>query len=226
MLTNNSNTRKLIYPEGFSLIGNTFGLIKNLSGYKKSHKLPDEINPATQSFVAKISTLEVREVADMLFSKMRAMLGYKRRDVSASYDLGLYVIETPDFTLNISIEIDPSCISRYMIVTELSSVVNPDIIVSEGFALAFDRCFEKVVIDFPCEVPVEDIIDRIEDYEDQTALTLEYPADASFCMVKLNAFAAFIRIDSSSLSLAFIDKQPVADIIDACNSMSCFFNRD
>ncbi len=224
MLTNNSNTHKLIYPEGFSLIGSSFGFIKNLGGYKKNHKLPDEISSATQNFVAKISSLEIREVADTLFSKMRTLLGYKRRDISASYDLGIYVIDTPDFTLNISIEIDPSYVTRYVIITEVTNVINPDLILSEEFASVFERCFEKVVIDFPCEVPLEDIIDRIEDYEDQTALTLEYPVDASYCVVKLNDLAAFIKIDSSSLSLAFIDKQPVVDIIDACNSMSCFFN--
>lgn len=224
MLMSNSNRQKLIYPQGVSLIGSSFGFIKNLSGYKKSHKLPDEINSATQNFIAKISSQEIAEVADILFSKMRTLLEYKRRDITASHDLGVYVIDTPDFTLNISIEIDPSNLARFMLVTEVTNIINPDIILCPEFASVFDRCFEKVVIDFPCEIPLEDIIDKIEDYEDQTALTLEYPADASFCVVKFSYLAAFIKIDSNSLSLAFIDKQPVADIIDACNSMSCFFN--
>ena len=217
-------SQTLIYPQGFSLVGNSSGIIKNLGGFKKSHKLPDEINAATQNFVARIGADEVRETADVLFSKMRLGLGYKRRNISASEESGVYVILTPDFTLNISIEINPNSIAGYLIVTEVTNIENPDLIIAEEFASVFERCFDKVIIDFPCGISVEDIIDKIEDYEDQAAVSVDYPADASFCTVNFKGLSAMIRINSSSLNLTFVDTQPMQTIVEACRSMSCFFN--
>ncbi len=177
------------------------GAVKSLSGFKKYHRVPDDVNNATRSFVQKIGREEVLHKASTIFDDLRASFEYTRREIDMDEGENAISILTPDFTVNVCLDIDDNNPSQYVLFTEVCDIRKPAILEEEAFAWVFDKYFDRIIIEFNNQIPIEEIIDKIEKRKDRKTISVDYPPDISECTVRIEGFPAELLFDSRRLTL-------------------------
>ena len=197
-----------------SFWGHTWGAVKSLSGFKRFHKVPDEVNSATRSFVQKIGTQELTEEGKRLYEDLKNAFGYKRRDLKFTEDEGGTSIITPDFTVNVTVDIDEDDPSQYELATEVTDIRNPVAVNDEAFAAVFDREFDRIVLETTGSLSVKKAIDLIEDAED-SRVSVEYEPDMDECSVSVDGFDAEVVLRTHEIELSFQQKEKVAVLLNS-----------
>src|SRR5206468_390529 len=82
--------------------------LKDLTGYRKSHNMPDRVNDWARKYVNRAAVADIKADLDNTFDMVREQFGYKRKDldVSAERD-GMAYIRTPDFEYTVTVEVNP-----------------------------------------------------------------------------------------------------------------------
>lgn len=177
------------------------GAVKSLSGFKKFHKVPDDVNNATRNFVQKIGKDDVTHKANTIFDDLRTSLEYTRREIDLDEGENAVSILTPDFTVNVCVDIDENDPSQYVLCTEVCDIRKPAILEQEAFAWVFDKYFDRIIIEFNNQISIENIIDKIEKRKDRKTISVDYPPDISKCTVIIEGFPAELLFDSRKLTL-------------------------
>ena len=203
-----------------SLLGGILGAISKLSGFhKRGHRVPDSINEMSRGFVQRIGATEVTEEAQRIYADLKREFKYKRADIVLDDDQGGSArITTPDFAANITIDIDPDDASKYELRTEVSDIRNPHAIDSAEFATVFDDCFDRVVFEFSGKLPVETLIDKLEECGDARGIELDYPSSAKECSVTVPGFPTRLHFSSRTVTLAFKRQTSVENLLSALKS--------
>ncbi len=183
-----------------SFWGSIRGSVRSLSGFKKYHTVPDDVNDTTRSFVQRIGSEHLSERATDTFGRLKSTFSYKRREIDMDEDEGSVSIQTPDLTVNMYLDIDDDP-SQYVLATEVTEIRNLPAIETEAFARVFDNCFDRIVFEFTAAIPIEEIIDKIEDLDDPDSISVKYTPDATECTVKIEGFPAELHFAPRSLTL-------------------------
>lgn len=202
-----------------SFLGFKFGSIKSLSGFKRNYRIPEFVNDTTRSFVRDIGGDELTDDANNIFSDLKSNFKYKRREISMDQDHGVASILTPDFTVNISIDLDEEDLGQYQITIDVSEIKNPDSITSEEFAETFDNIFDRTAFYFSESPDIEEIIDIIEDIDDSDIIRVNYPADVSECTIFMRGFSGYIHVENYSISLVHRGKTTVKNLLEITNKL-------
>ena len=168
-----------------SLRGEKLGLVRSLSGFHKGHHVPDGHFSSAEAFVKRAGYEEVKNQAEAIYQKIRAHLGYRRKNVNFACDQDAATIKTPDFDVNLSISQDSEDAAGYIITTEIGVIRRQEVFLEDAFSEAFSNYCDTVVIEFSGKINIEEKIDAIEDipeleshlkYEaDLSSLTLDFP---------------------------------------------------
>lgn len=177
------------------------GAVKSLSGFKKYHKVPDDVNNTTRSFVQKIGRECLSQKAKFIFNDLRHHFEYTRREIDMDEGENAISILTADFTVNVCLDIDNNDPRQYVLFTELSEIRNPEVLEQEAFGWVFDKCFDRIIFEFNNQIPIEEIIDKIEERKDRQSIAVDYPHDLSECTVNIEGFPAELFFDSRRLTL-------------------------
>ena len=203
-----------------SLFGYDLGSIRSLSGFnKRFHQVPDSITDSTRGFVQKVGSIEVSSLSETLFSALRSSFKYKRRVIDLDEDEGSASIMTPDFTVNLTIEIDNDNPSGYVLATEVTDIRNNAAVNSDEFSSVFSKCFDRVIFELSDPMNLEDIIDRIEEFDDEDFIRVNYPTDISFCDVTIDGLDGVLHIEPYKLSFVRTRKEQVGDLLAACREL-------
>src|SRR5262245_52572571 len=89
------------------LVGETRRRVKDLPGFRKTHRVPDRVDSATTRFLHDLAGPELRADLDAVFAALRAAFGYTRRQVKAAHEEGLAALRTPDFDYAVSASLAP-----------------------------------------------------------------------------------------------------------------------
>lgn len=197
-----------------SFWGHNWGAVKSLSGFKRFHKVPDEVNSATQSFVQKIGVQELSDEGKGLYGKLKDAFGYKRQDLTFTEDEGSTSIITPDFTVNITVDIDGDDPSQYDLAIEVTDIRNPSAVNDEAFANVFNRKFDRIILETSGDLSVKKAIDLIEDADDK-GVSVEYEPDMDECTVSVDGFGASVVLRAHEIELSFKQKEKVAVLLDS-----------
>jgi hypothetical protein len=183
-----------------SIRGEDIGLVKKLPGYKKNHHVPDEHFPAAEAFIRRIGHEEVEQLATRLHEGLRATFGFKRKEIMYDCADGTAVIKTPDFEVNLFMDQDPADAGQYRLVTEVSRIRQPELVLGAGFSQLFSRYCNTVVVAFSRSLSVEEKIDLIEELP---ALEphLSYEPDSSSLTLKLPEIHVFMDANGMTLSV-------------------------
>ena len=181
--------------------GTKGGSVRRLSGWRPSHIVPKEHNSFTRAFVQRISEEELTERLEGFYTRIKDAFGYKRKQVATSQEVGFATCKTPDFSLELSIGIDPEDPARYLETVCVTGIRSLETLASEAFASVFDRQFSQVVFEYSQGFGIERLIDLLEERNDP-ALRLHYPPDASRCTVELVAEDA--RMVFSGCEMRFV----------------------
>jgi hypothetical protein len=185
-------------------VGRTGGLVKTLSGFKKSHHtLPDAVNAATSAFLAKLCAEELAEEAEKFFQHARTTFGYKRKEISLEVASPNAVLSAKDFALELSYALDEADPASYTVVRSLHGLRSTDFAATDECETVFAQQFTELAFVLTKGAPVEAVIDAVEGLTGDDALKVEYPSDCSDCTLVVAGVSATVRFDGSELAMVF-----------------------
>lgn len=176
-----------------TLRGESRAKVKSLSGYRKSFKLPTQANAQARKFVGDLAAEDVRSDVDQVYSTVREILGYKRRDVQSGSEGGSGFVRTPDFEYVISADLDGDDATTVLWRREVSGVRNPAVILGKAFQQVFGGMFDELAFDFTGPLDLEAWVDRIEE-ETPAGVKLRCDSECTSCDVTVSGFVGVIRL--------------------------------
>ena len=187
--------------------------MRRLAGYQKHHHTPDAHSDAAQNFIRKIGQPDVKAAADQLYSDIRSLFGYKRREFDYSCEDGFAWIKTPDFDLQVRVDQCPEDPKNYILTTEIVALHTDAIVADERFHTSFTHHCDQLVVDFTMPVQVEDKIDAIEDIP-ELANALTYEPDGSAFELKLHQLDLLIQVNESSMTFSLLTLRDLGKLLD------------
>ncbi|WP_043584434.1 hypothetical protein [Geminisphaera colitermitum] len=204
------------YISQVQLIGRAGGLIKTLQNFdKKRHDVPDAVNHATQTFLARLCSPELTEEAENLFQRTRAALNYKRKDLSLDVTAPTATLSARDFTYEIVYALSDAAPSEYTITRTLHTLRNGNLVHLDEFDTLFAGHFSAISFALRKGVRVEAVIDAIESLDDDNApsppppatarpaLHVDYPSDCSHCVLTVDGVEAEVICEGATLEMRF-----------------------
>ena len=189
------------------------GRIRKLGGYQKHHHVPDGHSDAAQGFVRKAGHLDVKAAADQLYSDIRSLFGYKRREFDYTCEDGFAWIKTPDFDLQIRIDQCLEDAKHFVLTTEIVALHTDAIAADERFHACFTHHCDQLVVEFACPIRVEDKIDALEDIP-ELAEAMTYEPDGSGFELKLPKLGLRIQVDESKMSFSLLTLRNLGKLLD------------
>lgn len=179
----------------------TPGRVKDLTGYRKTHTLPERANDWARKYVSRVAAGDIKTDLDNTFDMVREAFGYKRKDldVSAERD-GLGFIRTPDFEYTVSVEVNPDEPENVIWRREVGRLSGPEFVRSEGFQNVFGSMFNKLVFEFASAVDVADFVDRIEDAPPE-GVKVSVASDSGAAVVALAGFAGRVSVTREAVTI-------------------------
>jgi hypothetical protein len=175
--------------------------VKSLSGWKKTHRIPDPTDARAQEYIADISAADVKQDLDAVYTALQQAFGFKRRELSVAEPAdGTGTIATPFFSYSVSIAMNPADPTEAIWIKTVDSILEPKQIVSAPFAQVFDGVFRTLRFSLPTPVNINDCIDTIEDAEIRD-LQVSYDREGTFCELRFAGASAVIRITADFISI-------------------------
>ncbi|MEQ9409080.1 MAG: hypothetical protein RIK87_15195 [Fuerstiella sp.] len=175
--------------------------VRDLSGFRSSHKVPAETSERTQAFVGRIADSDISDDLDARFSEFRRHFGFKRRDLRVSEpENGTGAIATPWFEYRVTVTQATDDSSEAVWRRQVSDFRQPEPLLSSEFATAFGKLFDTVEFEPPEPLDIEDFIDRLEARHDP-ALSLDYDRTATWCQLTSSDIPGLLNICSDRIAL-------------------------
>jgi hypothetical protein len=122
--------------------------VKSLSGFKRWHRVPEEVNHYTNRFLNSISYEELNVEVEKAHKILRSDLGYTRRQLDVTVSEGAATIFTPDFSMEITLSLDTHDPSQAILRWELVNIQNIELIGSDRFNRSFLNFFDVIAFDY------------------------------------------------------------------------------
>jgi len=132
--------------------------VKELSGFRKSYKVPSAATPAARAFVARLAADDVARDLDRTVERVRELFGYKRKDLDREPDL----VRTPDFEYGVTVDLDPDDPAVAVIRRDVGRIRDAAVVRSPPF-VTFGRQFDALVFEFAEPIDVVAFVDCLED---------------------------------------------------------------
>ncbi|HEX4414740.1 MAG TPA: hypothetical protein VH107_13990 [Lacipirellulaceae bacterium] len=180
--------------------------VKSLSGWKKTHRVPDPVDARAQEYIAGISAGELKQDLDSVYGALKQAFAFKRRELSVAEPAdGTGTIVTPFFSYSISIALNLADPAEAIWTKTVDNIQDSKQVASTPFAQVFDGVFRMLRYSPPTPVDLNDCIDTIEDAEISN-LDVSYDRDATYCELRFADATGAIRITADSLSI--VEKHP------------------
>ena len=195
------------------LRGSSSGRIRRLRGFKKHHKVPDAQYEATEDFVRKVGSEDVKLLADELYNDIREAFRYKRKEFGYSCEHGLAGIKTPDFSAQIRINHSQEDPKSYVLTTELTELYNEAIAANPALHACFNTRCDLLSITFPSGINVEEKIDAIEEIEGLEGC-MSYEPDGSSFELKLRELDLHIYVDGWTMEFQLLTLRNLGKLLE------------
>ena len=202
------------YVRSIRFVGRTTGAVKTLRGFRKGqHTVPDAVNAATTTFLARLCAEELQEEAEAFFQRARAACGYKRRDIAVTLGSPQALVTALDFTLELSYAFVAAEPAAYQLLRSLHGCSGRDFLRSAACEDVFGGSFEELTFTLTKGATVEAVIDAVESCE-AAALTIGYPSDYSHCLLSVEGVGAQVRFDGAELAMVFPRNGSPGELLD------------
>jgi hypothetical protein len=195
------------------IVGSVSGRVRKLTGFLKSHHVPDGHHAAAQAFVRRAGHDDVKAVTDRLYADIRSLFGYKRREFSYTCEDGFACIKTPDFDLQIRVDQCQEDAKNYHLTTEIVALHTSEIAADTRFHACFTHHCETLVVDFPRAIDLDAKIDAIEAIP-EIADSLDYEPDGSAFELKLPSLDLHIHVTESEITFQLLTFRDLAKLLD------------
>jgi hypothetical protein len=182
--------------------------VKDLKGFKKTHKVPVDSNDRAVAFVQKIAATDLSADLDSRFDEFRKHCRFRRTDLSISEpEHGRAMISTPWFdyvTTATLADDDPTAVTWRKQLESFRVVCDWT---HPGLALMFGGAFDTVEVE-PATMPdLPEWIDYMEDSQ-PADVRIEYDRRATWCRLTMKGVSGMIRISQGCVSL--VSTQPTS----------------
>lgn len=195
------------------IVGSVQGRVRKLSGYQKSHHIPDGHHAAAQAFVRKVGQQNVKDALDQLYADIRSLFEYKRKEFAYTCEDGFGVIKTPDFDLQIRIDQCTEDAKTYALTTEIVALHTETIAQDERFHACFTHHCEQLVVEVPGSINLDDKIDAIEAIP-EIADCLDYEPDGSSFELKLPKLDLQILVTDCEITFQLLTSRNLRKLLD------------
>jgi len=179
----------------------TRGKVKDLAGYQKGHRIPDQVTPSAEKFVARIAADDVRGDVEETFNTLREQMGFKRKDLEAAAERdGQGFVRTPVFDYTVAVSLDPADPTEVVWRREVGHIQDPALIRGPGFQAVFGTTFDTLIFEFTAPVDIAELVDRLEE-EPIPGVHVRSSIDASGCEITLDGFAGAIQVQADRLTI-------------------------
>lgn len=197
-------------------LGRRGGAVKALAGFRKGHHVvPDAANATTQAFLGKICAVELTAEAEALFQRVRAGLGYKRKQVALTVASPGATLTARDFSWEIAYQLEAADPARYAVTTTLRDLRNAELLRTAEFGAIFAGSFAEIFFALKRGVRVEAVIDAIEELDGAGGLGVNYPSDCRECTIGVDGVDATVRCTGAALEIGFARAGGPAELVDA-----------
>lgn len=170
-------TKEIDYPKlklDFSLMeirGTETERVKDLSGFKKGHFVPDRISNSGNNYIQDITKEDVENEIQQLYENCKAILGLKRREIEKEAEAGGGSIETSFFRYYLEVEqhkTDPAlAVFIRRLIIRVSRAILP-----ENFDEIFPVQLDEIVIPITGTLDFDDMVEKFENLEEAIGGTL------------------------------------------------------
>lgn len=189
------------------------GSVKSLSGFKKgSHSVPKAYGKSTKDFVRGIGQQDLEDYVNGIFSGMKKAFKYKLRDIDSSIGNGDARLIGNDFTVYVTLELNPEDVSEYLLKTEVTEIQTPEVIVSQAFNDLFSNTFDSLTFQSTSKFKIKGLIEEVEDLQNGD-ISIDYPADLSSCTIKIKGLNASIVVEDSEFRIEYSRNIEVRNMI-------------
>jgi hypothetical protein len=201
--------------QGLSFRSTTRGPVKRLAAFDKSrHTVPDSVNQATSTFLARLVSDELATEAERLFQDVRAAFGYKRKAISLSIGSPSAVLTATDFVFELAYSLSEDDPSDWTLTRSLHPKTGGGFLRRGACDQVFAGMFEDLVFAFSRVVDIEAIIDAVESLGEADSLRVDYPSDCEECELTVRDVDAKVRVTASSLEMLFPQAGAPSELLD------------
>ena len=198
----------------FALVGEQQSRVCDLSGFRRSHRVPDEVSARANDFVRRIASDDIGEDLDQWFAGLRRELRLKRAQMKVSDPYrGSGTIITPTFKYQVSVglsEDDPSLVTWQRRVSEFAAL---EAVLRDGFSSTFGTIFDTLEFAPVEPIDVEEFIDWIEGKAD-SQLEPDYDRTATWCcLIAPQQMASTMLIEAQLVSLKSLSPCPPGTLV-------------
>jgi len=154
-----------------SLIGLDVGSVRNLSGFKKGHRVPDQVNSATKNFVIGIGADEIQGLQTELFEALHAKLGIKYSDMKVHSSGDGFRIICPAFDVQADLSQSADNAGQYEIRTCVDDFREPAVLMTAEFASVFGGHLDQIEVNFKKLEDLDQVVKRLESSKYKQAFT-------------------------------------------------------
>jgi hypothetical protein len=177
--------------------------VKNLSGFKKGHSLPDRANHSSQTFVTSLAKDQVTEDLKSVFQALKTAFKLKRADIEVSdQGDGTGTVITPHFNYSVSVQLDPEDPSFVIWSRTIDAIKDPKPLFSAAFASVFQTYFDTVEFALPNAIDIGALIDSIEEADD-ARIGIEYDPETTYCILSVAGIEGRIRITKRAMRIEY-----------------------
>ena len=189
--------------------------VRDLKGYRKSHKIPTEVNDHASSFVARIAADDISQDLEARFADFRKLLKFKRIELQVKDpEGGVGIIETPLFDYQVTASLAPDDSAEVLWRREVTAFRKPKELFSSAFSSVFNNLFDMVELIPPSPIDLAEFIDRIEN-RGASSITLEYDRNTTWCHISLKGISGQMRLTPDRVSLVVAVPQSPIRLLEA-----------
>jgi hypothetical protein len=193
----NPNAKQLRHVRLFSESGLP---VRRLSGFQRTHRVPDKVSGATESFVARIAEKDVSDDLDKVHNALRSAFNFKRKDFDIQRTEGGGSIITPYFDYEMTVSLNPNDTSEVMWRRQVVNIRQPDKVISASFDDAFKGIFDTLEFSTDTTIDIGRIVDQIEDLDDDT-ISVDYDKKLEWCTISVDGVSSMIRVTPDAISV-------------------------
>ena len=180
------------------------GRVAALGGFrKKLHTPPDAVNAATQAFLGRVCAGELAARAEELFQRVRAGLGYRRKELALARAAPAALLSARDFAVELAYRLEETEPSLYRSTITLRGLRSAELARTEEFAAIFARTFTELSFQLRRGVEVEAVVDAVEALPAGSGFGVSYPSDCRECRIAVEGVEAEVRCTGMALEVVF-----------------------
>ncbi|VTS01199.1 hypothetical protein [Tuwongella immobilis] len=177
------------------------GRVKALSGFLKTHRVPDTVNAAAEQFIGRIARTDVQADLDDVYQTLRDQFSFARKDLeSRAENDGTGYIRTPRFDYFVSVGIDPDDPTLVRWRREIGRMTNLEVMRGPDFQSVFGNLFDQLIFDFAQPLDLIAIVDRIEEAKPK-GVKVRLAGDARSCTITITGFSGLIHLEANELRI-------------------------